>query len=49
MLAYGAPDLADRSRCAPRGYPGVIAHEYDPTPGRDPVRSLEKVFAIKDV
>jgi hypothetical protein len=31
------------------GYPGVIAHEYDPTPGRDPVRSLEKVFAITDV
>jgi hydroxypyruvate isomerase len=31
------------------GYRGVIAHEYDPTPGRDPVRSLEKVFAITDV
>ena len=31
------------------GYPSVIAHEYDPTPGRDPVRSLEKVFAITDV
>jgi hypothetical protein len=42
-------DLADRSRRSTRGYPGVIAHEYDPTPGRDPVRSLEKVFAITDV
>jgi hydroxypyruvate isomerase len=31
------------------GYAGYVAHEYDPTPGRDPIRSLEKVFAITDV
>ncbi len=31
------------------GYKGYIAHEYDPTPGRDPVESLEKVMAIADV
>jgi hydroxypyruvate isomerase len=31
------------------GYTGYIAHEYDPTPGRDPIQSLEKVFDIADV
>jgi hydroxypyruvate isomerase len=31
------------------GYSGYVAHEYDPTPGRDPIRTLEKVFAIADV
>jgi hydroxypyruvate isomerase len=31
------------------GYTGFVAHEYDPTPGRDPVQLLEKVFAIADV
>jgi hydroxypyruvate isomerase len=31
------------------GYRGVVAHEYDPTPGRDPIRSLEEVFSITDV
>jgi hydroxypyruvate isomerase len=31
------------------GYSGYVAHEYDPAPGRDPIRSLEKVFAITDV
>jgi hydroxypyruvate isomerase len=28
------------------GYTGFVAHEYDPTPGRDPIQLLEKVFAI---
>ena len=31
------------------GYTGIVAHEYDPTPGRDPIQILEKVFAITDV
>lgn len=31
------------------GYTGYIAHEYDPTPGSDPIRSLEKVFDITSV
>jgi hydroxypyruvate isomerase len=31
------------------GYTGYVAHEYDPTPGRDPIQSLEKVFDIADV
>jgi len=31
------------------GYTGFVAHEYDPTPGHDPIRTLEKVFAIADV
>jgi hydroxypyruvate isomerase len=31
------------------GYSGYVAHEYDPTPGRDPLQSLEKVFEIADV
>ena len=31
------------------GYRGVVAHEYDPTPGRDPIQSLREVFAIADV
>ena len=31
------------------GYTGYVAHEYDPTPGRDPIQSLEKAFAIADV
>ena len=31
------------------GYTGFVAHEYDPTPGRDPAQLLEKVFAIADV
>jgi hydroxypyruvate isomerase len=36
-------------RIADLGYTGYIAHEYDPTPGRDPIKMLEKVFAITDV
>jgi hydroxypyruvate isomerase len=31
------------------GFTGFVAHEYDPTPGRDPIQSLEKVFALMDV
>lgn len=31
------------------GYTGYVAHEYDPTPGRDPVQLLEKVAALADV
>lgn len=31
------------------GYRGFVAHEYDPSPGKDPIRTLEKVFDIADV
>ena len=31
------------------GYRGFVAHEYDPSPGKDPIRTLEKVFNIADV
>jgi hydroxypyruvate isomerase len=31
------------------GYSGFVAHEYDPSPGSDPIRTLEKVFALADV
>jgi hydroxypyruvate isomerase len=31
------------------GFSGYVAHEYDPTPGLDPIKSLEKVFAIANV
>jgi len=31
------------------GYRGFVAHEYDPSPGQDPIRTLEKVFNIADV
>jgi hydroxypyruvate isomerase len=31
------------------GYTGYIAHEYDPAPGHDPIRTLEKVFSIANV
>lgn len=31
------------------GYQGYVAHEYDPTPGKDPVQIIEKVFALADV
>jgi hydroxypyruvate isomerase len=31
------------------GYTGYIAHEYRPTPGRDPVNSIEADMAILDV
>jgi hydroxypyruvate isomerase len=31
------------------GYTGYIAHEYRPTPGRDPIKSLETDMAILDV
>jgi hydroxypyruvate isomerase len=31
------------------GYTGYVAHEYDPTPGKNPAQMLEKVFAIADV
>ncbi len=31
------------------GYRGFVAHEYDPSPGKDPIRTLEKVFTIADV
>jgi hydroxypyruvate isomerase len=31
------------------GYTGYIAHEYRPTPGRDPLKSLETDIAILDV
>jgi hydroxypyruvate isomerase len=31
------------------GFTGYIAHEYDPSPGSDPIRVLEKVFTIADV
>ncbi|MGD1097086.1 MAG: TIM barrel protein [Bryobacteraceae bacterium] len=31
------------------GFTGYLAHEYDPSPGHDPIRSLEKVMTIADV
>jgi hydroxypyruvate isomerase len=31
------------------GYKGYVAHEYDPTPGRNPAEMLEKVMTIADV
>jgi hydroxypyruvate isomerase len=31
------------------GYSGYVAHEYRPTPGRDPIRSIETDMAILDV
>jgi hydroxypyruvate isomerase len=31
------------------GYRGFVAHEYDPSSGNDPIRTLEKVFNIADV
>jgi len=31
------------------GFPGYVAHEHRPGPGRDPVRSLEQVFAVLNV
>jgi len=31
------------------GYRGFVAHEYDPSPGKDPIQTLEKVFNIADV
>ena len=31
------------------GFTGFITHEYRPAPGRDPIESLKKCFAIMDV
>jgi hydroxypyruvate isomerase len=31
------------------GFTGFVSLEYDPTAGRDPIQSLEKVFAVMDV
>jgi hydroxypyruvate isomerase len=31
------------------GYAGYIAHEYRPSPGRDPIKGLEAGMAILDV
>ena len=31
------------------GYTGFISHEWSPTPGRDPIASLDKVMGIIDV
>ena len=31
------------------GFTGYIAHEYRPTPGRDPLKSLDQVLEIMDV
>jgi hydroxypyruvate isomerase len=31
------------------GFTGYISHEFRPTPGRDPIKSLEQAFAIMDV
>ena len=31
------------------GYTGFISHEWSPTPGRDPIASLDKVIGIIDV
>jgi hydroxypyruvate isomerase len=34
---------------ADTGYAGFVAHEHRPTPGRDPVQSLERCFEILNV
>ncbi len=34
---------------ADMGYRGFVAHEYDPSPGKDAIQTLEKVFNIADV
>jgi hydroxypyruvate isomerase len=34
---------------AESGYTGFVAHEHRPSPGRDPIQSLERCFAIIDV
>jgi hydroxypyruvate isomerase len=34
---------------ATSGYTGYVAHEWYPSPGRDPIKSLEQCFAIMDV
>ncbi|HVH29163.1 MAG TPA: TIM barrel protein [Vicinamibacterales bacterium] len=34
---------------ADSGYTGFVAHEHRPTPGRDPVQSLERCFEILNV
>jgi hydroxypyruvate isomerase len=34
---------------ATSGYTGYVAHEWYPTPGRDPMKSLEDCFKIMDV
>jgi hydroxypyruvate isomerase len=31
------------------GYPGFVAHEWRPGPGRDPIKSLEQCFEIMNV
>ena len=31
------------------GFTGFVAHEYRPTPGRDPIKSLEQCFEIMNV
>lgn len=31
------------------GYRGFVAHEYEASPGKDPMQTLEKVFEIADV
>jgi hydroxypyruvate isomerase len=31
------------------GFTGYVAHEYRPTPGRDPIKSLDRVLEIMDV
>jgi hypothetical protein len=31
------------------GFTGFVCHEYDPTPGRDPIQSLERTFALMAV
>ena len=31
------------------GFTGYVAHEYRPTPGRDPLKSLAQALAIMDV
>jgi hydroxypyruvate isomerase len=31
------------------GFTGYIAHEYRPTPGRDPLQSLTQALGIMDV
>jgi hypothetical protein len=34
---------------ADSGFTGFVAHEYRPSPGRDPIKSLEQCFEIMNV
>ena len=37
------------SPIADSGFTGPVSHEYRPSPGKDPVKSLEKCVELMDV